>query len=162
MSIWKAEPSANLIARFQENWPYDRKLTYDLLDSLDDQELSFSPYHDLGPFWKQFRHLGRVQENYLNAISAKQIEFSTDIAGYTGEASSKSLKQYLKLLDTSLAEKLKQTDPAVMISWFDEKIDLYEHLRRILCHEVLHHGQWIVYIKMSGKTFPSSWSTWGL
>ena len=52
---------------FKSEWNFTRKLTLELLDSLTDVELSKSPGGDLGPFWKQFRHVGRLQECYVEA-----------------------------------------------------------------------------------------------
>jgi hypothetical protein len=45
---------------FKSEWTFTRGLTLDLLDSLSEVELSEPPGRDLGPFWKQFRHIGRL------------------------------------------------------------------------------------------------------
>jgi len=29
-------------------------------------------------------------------------------------------------------------------------------------HETLHHGMFVVYARLLGRNFPSSWKTWGL
>jgi DinB superfamily len=49
---------------FKNEWVFTRSLTLDLLDSLTDAELAKSPSPRVGPFWKQFRHVGRLQECY--------------------------------------------------------------------------------------------------
>lgn len=33
---------------------------------------------------------------------------------------------------------------------------------RLLSHEVLHHGQWIVQMRLLNRPFPESWGVWGL
>lgn len=154
--------SRDLMFQFQKNWLYDRQLTCDLIDCLSAKDIYFSPCPGLGPFWKQFRHLGRVQENYLEAISSGQIEFSTKNPTYAGGADGEKLKAYLKELDVRQSDLLQKTDPFTKISWFGEEVDMYEHMRRMHNHEILHHGQWIVYMKLAGKAFPDSWSVWGL
>ena len=47
---------------FDAPWRLARGLSRDLLLSLKDSDLLFSPGERVGPLWKQFRHLGRVQE----------------------------------------------------------------------------------------------------
>ena len=49
---------------FKREWTFARGLTVDLLDSLSDAQLNETPAANLGPFWKQFRHVGRLQECY--------------------------------------------------------------------------------------------------
>jgi uncharacterized damage-inducible protein DinB len=48
------------------------------------------------------------------------------------------------------------------VQWEGESISLAEHLERLVAHETLHHGQWIVYVRLMGRSFPLSWAAWGL
>jgi len=33
---------------------------------------------------------------------------------------------------------------------------------RMLAHEILHHGQWILYARLLKKQFPPGWKAWGV
>ena len=61
----------DLTTRFQAKWGFARGLTRDLLRFVDASDLAFGP--SKGPLWKHFRHLGRVQENYLRGIETGRI-----------------------------------------------------------------------------------------
>jgi uncharacterized damage-inducible protein DinB len=151
-----------LIDRFESQWTFVRGLTRDLLESLEASDLAFSPGNHLGPFWKHFRHLGRVQENYLCALETGKIVFGFDGASYSGDASKKSLLDYLNHLDARLRQKLTTLDAAQKIDWFGSPTDTYPHLMRMADHEILHHGMFVVYMRLLGRKFPSSWAPWGL
>lgn len=149
--------------RFLSEHRSDRALTVDLLRSLSVEELEFSPGPGVGKFWKQFRHVGRVQENYVDALDTGAVKFQNSGASFNGTADSASLVEYLTHLDKKLEAKLKDLDENITIDWFGaEKLTAFDHLLRMLGHETLHHGQWIVYFKLMNKKFPESWQIWGL
>jgi uncharacterized damage-inducible protein DinB len=151
-----------LIDCFESQWRFARGLTRDLLEALKTSELAFSPGSHLGPFWKHFRHLGGVQENYLCALETGRIVFGFDDASYSGDASKKSLLDYLDRLDVHLRQKLITLDAARKIDWFGSPTDAYAHLMRLADHEILHQGMFVVYVRLLGRKFPSSWAPWGL
>jgi uncharacterized damage-inducible protein DinB len=146
---------------FFSNWVFARKLTIDLLNSLSEADLLWTPGKEVGQFWKQFRHIGRVQEDYMDALINKSINFSLTNKHYNGVPDRNKLIEYFRNLDQILSEKLHQIDFAETIDWFGEKVDISEHLSRMLSHEVLHHGQFIVYCQLLKKQYPESWSIWG-
>ena len=84
---------------FKSEWKFTRRLTLELLDSLTDAELSQTPSRELGPFWKQFRHVGRLQECYMEALNTKKIKFDYRNKRYRGGCSKNALKAYLRALD---------------------------------------------------------------
>jgi uncharacterized damage-inducible protein DinB len=150
------------LQRFTEEWKFDRQLTADLLRTLSHEELLWSPSESVGALWKQFRHLGRVQENYMKALETGRVNFDTQ-GGYRGTADGAALLHYLQELDKQLASKVANADDDQMIEWFGgERITAFEHLRRMMSHETLHHGQLIVYFRLMNKPFPDSWKIWGL
>jgi uncharacterized damage-inducible protein DinB len=153
--------SRDLIEHFGSQWHFVRGLTRDLLESLSDQELTATPGLSLGCWWKQFRHMGRVQENYLEAIETRTVRFGIEGTSYSAGPSKGNLLKYLAGLDFRLMNYL-QGDIDLKIDWFGEQKSLAQHLMYLADHEVLHHGQWIVYRKQLGGGFPASWSTWGL
>jgi hypothetical protein len=85
--------------RFRVQWTFARGLTHELLESLEPRELAFSPGDGLGPFWKHFRHIGRVQENYLLAMDTGKVAFGVESATYRGNADRQALLDYLDRLD---------------------------------------------------------------
>jgi uncharacterized damage-inducible protein DinB len=52
--------------------------------------------------------------------------------------------------------------PRQTIDWFGEPKSVGEHLMCLADHELLHHGQWIVYRRLLGGAFPKSWDQWGV
>jgi uncharacterized damage-inducible protein DinB len=151
-----------LILHFRSQWRFLRGLTKDLLESMTDDDLLKSPTPVLGSWWKQFRHIGRVQENYLEAVSKRTVRFGVEGASYTGGPSKESLIRYLVELDERINSLLDGNHQAISIDWFGEKKSLSQHLLYLADHEILHHGQWIVYQKQLGGSFPKSWSVWGV
>ncbi len=115
---------------FKSEWKFTRGLTLELLDSLTDAELGEAPGPDVGPFWKQFRHVGRLQECYQEALNSRKIRFD-----YKNNAT---------------------------IEWEGEMAGVFQHLMRMLGHETLHHGQWIIYARLMGKKLPPGWKAWGV
>lgn len=149
------------LSRFLNQWRFDRSMTLDLLRSLSDEELGWSPGAEVGPFWKQFRHIGRVQENYMEALDTGSVTFSPR-GSYNGTANGAALVAYLESLDKQLEQQLAETDENKLIDWFgEEKITAFDHMLRMMGHETLHHGEWIVCCRLMKKTFPKSWSIWG-
>ena len=142
-------------------WNWARGLTIDLLKASSPEDLSFRIDASCGPLWKQFRHVGRVHENYMTALETRRIEFGIQGCSYHGDASQESLVAYFECLAERHRSLLKNLDPAVTIDWFGKSASLSTHLTRLLTHETLHHGQLIIYRRAAGKEFPDSWSAWG-
>ncbi len=154
--------SADLYQHFRSEWQFTRGLTIELLASLSDDELQYTPGQGLGPFWKQFRHTGRVQEDYLCALECGELSFSPERGRYTGGCSRDKLITYLNELDTELQQKIAEPSLPPNIIWFGTPLPINEHLMRLVTHEVLHQGSWIVYMRIMGRNFPPGWDSWGL
>jgi len=153
---------SELIERFESQWKFARHLTRDLLESMEPSELAFTPGTQLGPFWKHFRHLGRVQENYLQAIETGRAVFGFDNTTYRGDASRQSLVDYLDRVDRRLRDALTTLDVARRIDWFGGTVDAYTHFTRMADHEIFHQGMFAVYMRLLGRSIPRSWASWGL
>ncbi len=147
---------------FRSAWTFTRGLTRDLLTVMSTDDLLFVPGPRLGPLWKQFRHVGRVQECYMEALTTKKINFTPEGKSYDRGPQKEWLDDYLDRLDKGLFELMRDVDWTSEVDWFDEKVNLFEHLMRMESHETLHHGQWIVYLRLLEKPFPESWAAWGL
>jgi uncharacterized damage-inducible protein DinB len=150
------------VANALNNFFYHRERTSDLLATLSETDLAHVPTSDHGPLWKHFRHLGRVQENYIQAMKTGRVQFSPKAAHYNGGASSQSLLTYLKSLDEILKQAISEFNLEQKINWFGESVSLDQHIQRLIEHEVLHHGQFVVCLKLLKKDFPGSWAVWGL
>lgn len=147
---------------FKREWTFIRGLTFELLASLTDAELSETPDPGLGPFWKQFRHVGRIQECYQEALNTKKIRFDYGNKRYRSGCSKNALRAYLRALDRELVQAVERVDSNATIDWDGEKVAVFQHLMRMLGHEILHHGQWILYARLMEKKLPPSWKAWGV
>jgi uncharacterized damage-inducible protein DinB len=147
---------------FKNEWKFTRGLTLELLDSLTDADLSDTPGSSLGPFWKQFRHVGRLQECYMEALNTKKIKFDYRNKRYRGGCSKNALRAYLRALDRELVQAIGGVDWNLTIEWESERISVFHHLMRMLAHETLHHGQWILYACLKGKQMPAGWKVLGV
>jgi uncharacterized damage-inducible protein DinB len=147
---------------FKREWTFIRGLTFELLGSLTDAELSEAPGPDLGSFWKQFRHVGRIQECYQEALNTKKISFDYGNKRYRGGCSKNALRAYLRALDRELVQAVERVDWNATIDWYGDRVGVFQHLMRMLGHEILHHGQWIIYARLIGKTLPPGWKAWGV
>ena len=147
---------------FKNEWTFTRGLTLELLDSLTDTELAYAPATGLGPFWKQFRHVGRLQECYQEALNTKKITFDYGNKRYRAGCSQDGLRIYLQQLDQELLQAVGKLDWNMSIEWEGETATVFQHLMRMLAHEILHHGQWILYARLMGKKMPPSWKAWGV
>jgi uncharacterized damage-inducible protein DinB len=152
----------NYSLAFSSAWSFSRGLTRDLLNEMSDSDLLFLPGPQLGAFWKQFRHVGRVQECYLDALTTGNVDFSPEGKSYDHGPSKKWLKEYLARLDKNMFQVVKDIDWTEEMDWFGEKVNIFEHMMRLVTHETLHHGQWIVYMRLMNKPFPDSWIVWGV
>lgn len=138
-----------------------RALTVELLGTLDQESLGFVPGPGLGPLWQQFRHLGRIEDNYTTALDTGRIAFGPPgrrAAGITRDA----LAAYLRDLDNDLRGAVANAASGLRIRWGGEEIDLPEHLARLVDHEILHQGELIAYVRLLGRRFPPGWRIWGL
>lgn len=144
-----------------EDWQAMRQLTLDLLDELPEEHLSFTVGKNMGTIGKQYRHIGDVQICYGNAIKTGKISFSDYKRDYSLESSKEKLKNFLQDVNEEML-KLIEENPDVKIDWFGESLDLNQHLKALIEHEILHHGELVVYIRTLGIKFPKSWELWGL
>ncbi len=145
-----------------EDWREMRQLTIDLLDELPEKDLLFTVGKNMGTIGKQYRHIGDVQICYSEAIKNKKIDFSKYRRDYSLESSKEKLKSFLLEINREMIE-LFENNQDVKIDWFGEEWNLKQHLKALIEHEILHHGELVVYIRTLGIKFPKSWSElWGL
>lgn len=142
-------------------WHWARGLTVELLNACSDSDLEFRLNESSGALWKQFRHIGRVHENYLTSIEAGTAKFDTASATYSGGNSKSNLLGYFEQLQARHEAAMQGLNSAATVDWFGEVVSIELHLTRLLAHETLHHGQLILYWRALGCEFPEGWGDWG-
>ena len=113
------------------------------------------------PLWKQFRHMGRVHENYLSTLTFGQVKFDTLGGSYDGKASKLDLNDYFERLEKCHCDIFANIRSDQVVSWFGDDVRPIIHLSRLLAYEMLHHGQLILYWRVLGYSFSKSWANWG-
>jgi uncharacterized damage-inducible protein DinB len=144
-----------------ESFAQYRAMTAELLATLDDDSLAFTPGPSMGPMWQQFRHLGRVEDNYVAAIATGRIAFGPPRRRSAGSTAT-ALAEYLRDVDADLAAAVASAAPGATIDWGGHPVDLPEHAARLVSHELLHQGELVVYVRLLGRPFPRGWRIWGL
>jgi len=155
-----------LLAQFARSWQFTRSLTYDFLDGLSEEHLSYSPQLEFGTIGKLIRHVGDVQGVYAQALESGTADFSKKRKDYSMETSLDRLQKYLKEQDSSFYDILSKysKDPLTeQIQWTTMKMSVLEHLFLLPQHEAIHQGQWSLAARQAGIDLPKSWKdNWGL
>ena len=149
------------LSEIEAEWQSMRRLTLDLLDACSQKDLDHVPI-GAGPVWKQFRHIAGIHEVYLNAIETGHVSFNGSGKTYAGDASVTGLRAYFEGLAVRHAEMLSHIEPGTRIDWFGEPVSISVHLMRLIGHETLHHGQFILQWRARGIPMPPSWQAWGV
>ena len=145
-----------------DDWNAMRQLTIDLLESLPEKHLLFTVGKNMGTIGKQYRHIGDVQLCYSDAIKTRKISFDKYRRDYSLESSKEKLREFLQEVNVDML-KLIEENQEIEIDWFGEKLNLRQHIKALIEHEILHHGELVVYIRILGLKFPDSWGElWGL
>ena len=156
-----------LISPFQA-WRFHRGLAFDILRSLNDEQLKFTVGENMGTLGMQFRHILKIEIEYLEAIKNK-------IVAPVQEKLDKDLwesKDKLLLISSDIETRMKELldsiseDPETyMIDWKHwsmDEMNLIDHIQALADHNNLHNGEIIVYAKTHEIPFPKSWEPWGL
>ena len=152
-----------------------RKITRDLLCSLNSEQLSNKPISSAGTFGKQFRHILDIERCYVESIINGSLTFFRPYIDHTLESDKERLIQELDVEDGRLEKILEsiggqkatekyidcskvvkylgdahpQASPVQVLSWLTE-------------HEILHDGELALYVRAVKIKFPDSWMVWGL
>lgn len=149
------------LSQLVKSWKEMRHLTLDLLDKIPEKHLAFTVGKNMGTIGKQYRHIGDVQICYNEAIKTGKIDFDKYKRDYLIESSKEKLKIFLFEVNEEMLILIKK-NPDIKINWFGEEWDLEQHIQALIEHEILHHGELVVYIKVLDLQFPKSWDLWGL
>ncbi|MGD1922867.1 MAG: DinB family protein [Paracoccaceae bacterium] len=149
------------LPELQAEWDQMRGLTLDLLAACSEEDLLHEPPGS-GALWKQFRHVGGIHETYLAAIDQGRIVFDLGARTYRGGPSQSALTEYFAGLSDRHADVFTHAARDRQIDWFGEPVSLPLHLVRLIGHETLHHGQFILHWRALKHPFPASWQAWGV
>ena len=157
------------LEKFKKLWKFHRGNTLELLKTLSDEELNFTVGSNMGTLGQQFRHLARVDDQYITAIETKKVENNRKKLEFPIEKSVSKLLEQLMIDDEKLLKILggigNENLKDVRIDWAywqEDSFSLVEHLEAMLEHEILHHGELVIYFRSMNKKFPDSWKAWGV
>lgn len=144
-------------------WHETRRLTTDLLESLDGHQLHEKlPRPGLNTFAVHFMELGDVEDAYANAMRTSELDFS-HVRNSEENSSEKSLtkKDVLEHLNRadgnllSVIERWAQVPDEV--SFGEAKVDKNEFFNLLRIHETFHQGQMLMFCYLLGVRVPKSW-----
>jgi uncharacterized damage-inducible protein DinB len=163
------------IKRLLGTFKLHRKLTRDLLVSLNPELLSLKPFSISGSFGKQFRHILDIEMCYVESITKGSLDFRRPHIDHTMEGDKDRLIRTMDAVDTELENSLEKMDD----SKANEKYidcrkavkylgDAYRQaspvqiLSLLTEHEIFHDGEMALYVRTVNIRFPDSWMMWGL
>ena len=149
-------------------WKFHRGLALDILKSLNDEQLKLTVGKNMGTLGQQFRHIAKIELEYLDAIKSKKIDPKPDRLDKSLSESRDALLEVFSKTEQELAELLNSIDqdPENYIidwtHWDIKEMNLIDHIKALADHNNLHNGEIIVYAKTNNIPFPKSWEPWGL
>ena len=69
------------VEEFIEDWKAFRGKTYEFLETVPIDKMSWRSHKDLGTFGMQIRHIGVLQRAYINGIKSGEIDFHDGVYG---------------------------------------------------------------------------------
>ena len=158
-----------------ENYKIHRKLTRDLLLSLNQEQLSIEPFSVSGTFGKQFRHLIDIERCYVESLKTGSLTFFRSSIDHSIENDKKRLIQEMDDEDRKLDQIFvsiqweKANDKTVncsqAVEYLGDNNKLASPVQILLWiteHEIFHEGELALYVRNEKLKFPGSWMIWGL
>ena len=149
-------------------WDFHHALSMDLLKSLADEQLTLTIGKNVHTLGEQFRHMARVQVQYVEALETRRIAVPL-VAIEADMAQSRA-----RLFDLRTETDVKMRELLAKFSneeldktginweyWGALSMKIPQHILALADHENLHNGQLIMYVTMLGLQFPESWNVWG-
>lgn len=139
--------------QFLRDWAYLRNNTQEYLKSVPDDRLTFSSHPEWGSIGRHLRHMGDVQECYLNALDTGKLSFKAKRKDRSMESNKQKLAAYFRELDEKLEKKINtmgEQDFLKPVEWkeFDNPT-VEATLTYMKEHEVFHQGILQVYAKLA-------------
>ncbi|MCL2753360.1 MAG: DinB family protein [Defluviitaleaceae bacterium] len=134
-------------------WQYTRGLTLTFAQELSDSDLDKPlPRKNLNTIRLQIEEMAMIQEDYINALATKAINFST---APLKDTSTQGLIKKLTALDAMLEKNLESFDGTENIDWFGEAMNIHAHIAAMIGHENMHIGQIVAFCYATGITIPA-------
>lgn len=154
----KTEAIKNQITEYR----FFRNLTLSFLDSLSDDRLGLTAGPNMCNLGKQFKHIADVQHCYDEAIKTGKMVFDDYQEDLAIESSKEKLLELFELRDKKMIEMINKY-PKNIVKWDDKELSSSEHLLRLTQHEILHHGELVVYFRVLEIPLPKEWiKVWSL
>lgn len=151
---------------FQTTFHANRKLTYDLINVLSDEDLIKPwPRPGLNTFEKHFHELAAVQNEFTDSITSGVIDFKgvPSVFDFSHGKSKQEILNELQSADKYFDQKIKNGPHAKTIDWFGMALPIEQHLCNLISHEVFHQGMMVSILYLFDITFPNSWiEDWAL
>jgi uncharacterized damage-inducible protein DinB len=156
----------NLNYHFQ-SWKFHRGLALDLLGSLNEDQLKLTVGKNMGTLGQQFRHVVKIEWEYIDAIKSKKIDVKPGRLEKSIAESKDLLLEEFSKTEKELTELLSSIqDPENFIidwsAWGVKEMNIIDHVQALADHTNLHNGELIVYARTHDIPFPKSWEPWGL
>ncbi len=145
----------NKIEPFKKDWKEIRGRTYEFLDNIPNNKITWKPHKDLGTIGQQIRHIGVSQRSYINGIKIGKIDFNDKIFNPEIEKDKEKAINFLKDLDNKLFNILDNVNIDKKIIFVDgiageSVINLKTVLNYLIEHEVYHQGIFTCYGRLLG------------
>ena len=151
----------SVIKTLLSGWEWTLNHRYELLGSLKDSDLKFTPtgsskFQDIQ---YQFACIGSTQLAYTKML--REGRWSNKYFGafkerLRGVYEVKALEKILKEADEKFKNAIMKFSGEDVFDWGDYKAPVYSVVVILQEHERLHHGQLITYFTLAGLEFPKN------
>jgi uncharacterized damage-inducible protein DinB len=140
---------------FVKSWKAVRGKTYEFLETVPSNRISWRPHKDLGTFGMQIRHIGVSERAYIKGIRSGKIDFNDKTYDKKIEKDKNKAIDFLKKQDKELIQLLKSSS-------FNKKIEFHDGvygvstatvetiLYWLIEHETYHQGVFTCYGRLAG------------
>lgn len=133
-------------------WKYARGIIIDFLKNLNACDLHKEfPRKSLNSIIKQCNELYEIQQDYVDAIENKLMEFKGRNLKID---SSEELIYRMQEIDKKLEIYMESLDGNETVEWFGEEMDVHQHICAMISHENMHIGQIIAFCYAVGINIP--------
>ena len=134
------------------DWRYTRGITLKFISELSDSDLDKKlPRKELNTIRLQAEELAMMQENWLDAMTTKTMDFA---AKPLTDTSKQGLVARFSQLDKKLEVVLASFEGSEMINWYGDESCIHSHFSSMIGHEMMHIGQIIAFCYATGIHIP--------
>jgi len=135
-------------------WQYARNIGLSFLTNVDATDLQKKfPRKKLNTLLAQYNELYEIQQDYVDAIDSKSIQFTGRNLQLT---SAVELMSKMKALDEKLEAKLNSLTGSEYVNWFGKEYNIHQHICAMISHEMMHVGQVVAFCYAVNIVIPSA------